>query len=477
MSSAARTGGLDGDASPLPSAAAPVPVPPDARPTVPTDPPTIPLSDLPPESEAPMSVDSAALIDDSAPISLGSSARISDDPPMSLDSSAYELVSGPTPDLEDHAKTLERPAAPAARSSGDVSAMFRLGDDGGAGAARRRPKQEPASPALEMEALELPPPPPVASGMADLSALQAPSAAAPSTGRIDLDALMTPSGDAPLGLDDKVLPPATGLFDGPAAPSAAEAAPLFVTAPPVEKGDVPSRTTPRTLAFALLGVALAVGVGFFALRSGEGGAARGSQAAATEPTGSARKAEPTPSAPEAQKAPDAPATTPSVEATITATKEPSTATPSEPSPREPPALPSRDPATTAAPKEPTTPPVKEPTTPPVKEPSSPPVKEPEPPKEPPKPVGGGEFNKGAAQGVLAAAAGAAAGCGVTDGPKGSTTLRVTFAPSGRSTQVLVSGPPFAGTPVGSCIASKFRGLSVPPFDGPAVTLTASVTIR
>jgi hypothetical protein len=44
-------------------------------------------------------------------------------------------------------------------------------------------------------------------------------------------------------------------------------------------------------------------------------------------------------------------------------------------------------------------------------------------------------------------------------------LSVTFAPSGRVTTAVIDGPPFAGTPEGSCIAAKFRAASIPRFSG------------
>jgi hypothetical protein len=52
---------------------------------------------------------------------------------------------------------------------------------------------------------------------------------------------------------------------------------------------------------------------------------------------------------------------------------------------------------------------------------------------------------------------------------------VTFDPSGRSSQAVVEGRPFAGTPVGSCVASKFYGVSVSPFDGPPVSVALSLS--
>ena len=78
--------------------------------------------------------------------------------------------------------------------------------------------------------------------------------------------------------------------------------------------------------------------------------------------------------------------------------------------------------------------------------------------------------------AIPAAAGGAKGCKKDGGPTGSTKVQVTFAPSGRVTTVNV-GAPFAGTPVGSCIASAFKGASVPSFSGSPVTVSKSVSIK
>lgn len=99
-------------------------------------------------------------------------------------------------------------------------------------------------------------------------------------------------------------------------------------------------------------------------------------------------------------------------------------------------------------------------------------------EEPTATAAGGDrpFDRGAASAQLGGAAGAAKGCAKPDGPKGSAKVQVTFSPSGKATQATV-GPPFAGTSVGSCIAGSFRGLSVPPFTGSAVTVSKTVTIK
>jgi hypothetical protein len=95
----------------------------------------------------------------------------------------------------------------------------------------------------------------------------------------------------------------------------------------------------------------------------------------------------------------------------------------------------------------------------------------------PPAAAGGEFNRDAARGALNSAAGAALGCGKPDGPKGVARVSITFAPSGRVTQALVNGPPFAGTPVGGCIAATFRRATVPAFSGAPVSVTKTVQIQ
>lgn len=100
------------------------------------------------------------------------------------------------------------------------------------------------------------------------------------------------------------------------------------------------------------------------------------------------------------------------------------------------------------------------------------------PKKDDPPASGGDapFDRGAASAALGAAAGSAKGCKKADGPTGSTKVQVTFAPSGRATQAVV-GAPFAGTSVGSCIASTFKSAKVPPFSGGAMTVSKTVSIK
>src|SRR6478736_2682935 len=85
------------------------------------------------------------------------------------------------------------------------------------------------------------------------------------------------------------------------------------------------------------------------------------------------------------------------------------------------------------------------------------------------------LNRGAALAALGSAASAAAGCKREGGPSGSGSASITFSPDGPVKSVTVSAP-FAGTPVGQCVATVFRGAHVPPFSGSSVTLPKSFQI-
>jgi hypothetical protein len=78
---------------------------------------------------------------------------------------------------------------------------------------------------------------------------------------------------------------------------------------------------------------------------------------------------------------------------------------------------------------------------------------------------------------LSQAASQASSCKKPGDPSGTTGVTITFAPSGRVTSAILSGPPFAGTATGSCIASTLRRASVPPFEGDRVTVSKTVVIN
>jgi hypothetical protein len=60
------------------------------------------------------------------------------------------------------------------------------------------------------------------------------------------------------------------------------------------------------------------------------------------------------------------------------------------------------------------------------------------------------------------------------GTSGGARVAVTFARSGAPADVAVEGS-FAGTPVASCIAGKFRALRIPPFRGSSVTVRRTLS--
>lgn len=101
-----------------------------------------------------------------------------------------------------------------------------------------------------------------------------------------------------------------------------------------------------------------------------------------------------------------------------------------------------------------------------------PKPEPSPPAEP-----AGPFDRAAAAAALTSAAGQASACRKDGDPSGVASVVITFAPSGRVTSANVSGPPFAGTPTGGCIAAALRKARVPPFDGDRVTVSKTITIQ
>ena len=87
------------------------------------------------------------------------------------------------------------------------------------------------------------------------------------------------------------------------------------------------------------------------------------------------------------------------------------------------------------------------------------------------------FDRDAAATALSAAAAQAAGCRAEGAPPGFSRVRVTFKNTGQATSALVVGPPYAGTPTGSCIARIMRTTTIPPFAGDAQTVSKTVQIR
>ena len=88
---------------------------------------------------------------------------------------------------------------------------------------------------------------------------------------------------------------------------------------------------------------------------------------------------------------------------------------------------------------------------------------------------GTPFDRGAAAGALGRID--VQGCKKPDGPTGPGHVTVTFAPDGSVASAVVDQGPFPGTPVGGCIAGKYRGASVPAFSGGPVKAGKSFTLN
>ncbi len=399
----------------------------------------------------------------------------------------------------------EKPAAPrpAPRATpkkpgGDTSAAFSLGPSEGA-SARRKPKAPPPPPPTE-DPIVLPPlpvdepPAPTSSGASELLVASADiEDAPPSSGRVDFSALVdaAPSTQAPATFDwggtldaSFDAPAPAPLWETPAPekpapekPAPAKIEPLLsvspVAAKPAHASGAEEKKAPGWVWAA--GALCAAGVAYLLF----------GRASAPEPAPSpARAVAP---AKTSEAPPPEPVKTADPAPTPTAHDEPKKDEPAvkeEPKKEEPKQA---DPLVKDEPRRPEPVAKEEPkkdepkqSDPVAKdEPRKPDaVAKEEPKKDEPKPaVASAEFDKGAARAALGAAAAASAGCAQPDGPRGTGTVRVTFSTSGRATQALIQGPPFAGTPTGSCIASKFRGLSISPFTGDAVSVTKSVTIQ
>jgi predicted Zn finger-like uncharacterized protein len=128
-----------------------------------------------------------------------------------------------------------------------------------------------------------------------------------------------------------------------------------------------------------------------------------------------------------------------------------------------------------------TPPRAEPNAKPEPTPAAPaakaePTTEPLPAREPPAEPSG-PFDRAAASAALTTSAAQASNCRKEGDPSGVASVVVTFAPSGRVTSANISGPPFAGTPTGGCIAAALRKSRIPAFEGERVTVSKTVVIQ
>jgi hypothetical protein len=78
------------------------------------------------------------------------------------------------------------------------------------------------------------------------------------------------------------------------------------------------------------------------------------------------------------------------------------------------------------------------------------------------------FDRGAAARALASVD--VSSCATAGGPTGPGHVTVVFAIDGGVSSVRIDRAPYEDTIVGRCIAEQFRGLRVPAFEGPAVTV-------
>jgi len=87
------------------------------------------------------------------------------------------------------------------------------------------------------------------------------------------------------------------------------------------------------------------------------------------------------------------------------------------------------------------------------------------------PAGGGPETPGRSDvlNAMREVQGAVRACAASTGQSGMANISVTFASSGRVTRANVA-PPFAGTPVGSCMARAVRAATVPPFTRPTFSV-------
>jgi len=92
------------------------------------------------------------------------------------------------------------------------------------------------------------------------------------------------------------------------------------------------------------------------------------------------------------------------------------------------------------------------------------------------PSAGPPFNSKAAATNLALAANRAHACHMRGDPGGNVTAAVTFATSGRVSEVAI-GAPHTGTKTALCITYKLNTVRVPPYGGSPQTVKQAVTLK
>lgn len=87
------------------------------------------------------------------------------------------------------------------------------------------------------------------------------------------------------------------------------------------------------------------------------------------------------------------------------------------------------------------------------------------------------FNAKAARTAVDRAAARAKGCRDKGDAPGSASTNITFAPSGKVSDVTVTTPRYASSKTGKCIVDKLGDARVPEFSGNPVTLKKSVHLK
>lgn len=95
---------------------------------------------------------------------------------------------------------------------------------------------------------------------------------------------------------------------------------------------------------------------------------------------------------------------------------------------------------------------------------------------PPPSVSMPAFDSVAASSAITAAFARAGSCLEAGDPRNAATIHLTYAPSGRVTSAVLSGP-YAGSAIGGCIASKLRTARIPAFSGDYVTVKRTSVLQ
>jgi predicted Zn finger-like uncharacterized protein len=295
--------------------------------------------------------------------------------------------------------------------------------------------------------------------------------AGPASSKADLRALVSGAdkngrpAPAKSGLDDIMNLGGGGVYS-PAlmAPALAPPPVDFASAADTSSSATSAKPKSKAMLFGILGVVVVGGAAAFFMLGGSKESDKTSGVASAMPSAAA----PTTAA-EAPKAPDQPAAAATATAEPTAESAPTVLAPGQAAPK-----PEADKKVAKVDK-----PDKPSAAPPLAAAIAPAPEKPAAPAAPaaPAPASGADFDRAAAMSALSAAATAAQSCKKADGPTGSGRIAVTFANSGAATTAAVEGPPFAGTPVGGCVAARFRGVHVPAYGGATVTVHKTFSIN